>query len=375
MFTTINNELYHKSKKFGLRKVLHEKNAKDKVQEIHDESHNGISNTWERFKSSFYGTGLYGIVKEVVSSCDTCQRYYGSSIKRNEMVPITALKPFDIVGIDAVGPISPISKNNNRFILTAVDYATKWPIARAVENIQTKTVVNFINTDIVQHFGVPKQLISDRGSNFLSDAALEFYEFLEINHTPTTTYRPQANGQVERLNQTLKNTLSKLCADDKENWDLYIWKALLSVRTMKNSSTKFSPDMLLYGNKLTLPSVWTRDINQHVSDNPEVERAIHIEMQLEEFRKAGHQNNITSKNISAKNYNKNLKNLKFSINDKVLKHVDVLTSKFSAIWEGPFAIARIGDKGSYTIKDSEGNMDIDDTGTKESRFKVNTKKI
>ncbi|OMJ16930.1 hypothetical protein AYI69_g7640 [Smittium culicis] len=81
-------------------------------------------------------------------------------------------------------------------------------------------------------------------------------------------------------------------------------------------------------------------------------------MQLEEFRKAGHQNNLTSKNISAKNYNKNLKKIKFSINDKVLKHVDVLASKFFAIWEGPFIIARIGDKGSYTIKDSGGNMDI-----------------
>ncbi|OMJ16931.1 Retrovirus-related Pol polyprotein from transposon [Smittium culicis] len=143
------------------------------------------------------------------------------------MVIIAALKPFDIVGIDVVridafGQISQISKNNNRFILTAVGYATKCPIARAVENIQTKTVINFIITEIVQHFGNSKQLISDRGSNFLSYAALEFYEILEINHTPTTTYRSQANGQVERLNKTLKNTLSKLCSDDKENWDLYI---------------------------------------------------------------------------------------------------------------------------------------------------------
>ncbi|OMJ14782.1 Retrovirus-related Pol polyprotein from transposon, partial [Smittium culicis] len=358
MYILINGELYRKSKNLGNRKVLHDQNAEEKIQEIHNENHNGVANTWERVKSAYYGKGLYKLVKNIVNSCDTCQRYYGSSIKRNEMVPIVALNPFDIVGIDAVGPINPISTNKNRFILTAIDYATKWSIARAVENIQTKTVVNFIITDIVQYFGVPKQLITDRGSNFLSDAAIEFYEFLEIDHTPTTTYRPQANGQVERLNQTLKNTLSKLCSEDKENWDQYIWKALLSVRTMKNRSTGFSPDMLLYGNKLNLPSVWDDQVSDPISETPEADRAKYIEVKLEEFRRIGNQNSINSKNKSAKLYNKNLRKFNFAIYDKVLKHADVLSSKFSAIWEGPFTIVRIGDRGAYTIKDADGNMDI-----------------
>ncbi|OMJ20618.1 Retrovirus-related Pol polyprotein from transposon [Smittium culicis] len=227
MYILINGELYRKSKNLGNRKVLHDQNAEEKIQEILNENHNGVANTWERVKSAYYGKGLYNLVKKIVNSCDTCQRYYGSSIKRNEMVPIIALNPFDIV---------------------------------------------------VQYFGVPKQLITDRGSNFLSDAAIEFYEFLEIDHTPTTTYRPQANSQAKRLNQNLKNTHSKLCSDDKENWDQYIWKALLSVRTMKNRSTGFSPDMLLYGNRLNLPSVWDDQVSEPISETPEADRAKYIEV-------------------------------------------------------------------------------------------------
>ncbi|OMH78852.1 Retrovirus-related Pol polyprotein from transposon [Zancudomyces culisetae] len=78
-----------------------------------------------------------------------------------------------------------------------------------------------------------------------------------IKHSPTTSYRPQSNGQVERLNQTFKNALVKQCRKDKDNWDQYIWKTLLAIRTLRNQATQLSPAELLYGMKITTPSIWT----------------------------------------------------------------------------------------------------------------------
>ncbi|OLY82690.1 hypothetical protein AYI68_g3179 [Smittium mucronatum] len=58
------------------------------------------------------------------------------------------------------------------------------------------------------------------------------------------------------------------------------------------------------------------------------------------------------------NYNENVSEHQLNLGDRVLRHSDKLKSNFSAIWEGPFSITRIGNKGAYTIMDSFGNFDI-----------------
>ncbi|OMJ24835.1 Pol polyprotein [Smittium culicis] len=229
--------------------------------------------------------------------------------------------------------------------------------ASAVENIQTSTVVDFIITEIVQVYGVPQQLITDRGSNFLSETSEKLYEFLEIKHKPTTTYRPQANGQVERLNQTLKNVLSKLCREHTKDWDCYMWKTLLAIRSMKNRSTGYSPSEMLYGTEMTLPTSW-EPLDEHFELEDEIkERESFIHIDLPEIRRIGLRKNVVSKNNSEARYNKKVSVHKFKTRDIVLKFTDVKKSKFSPVWEGPYMIVEVGDYGSYTIKDDNENYD------------------
>ncbi|OMJ21168.1 Pol polyprotein [Smittium culicis] len=231
-------------------------------------------------------------------------------------------------------------------------------MAKAVENIQAETVISFLLTEVVQNFGVPEQIITDRGSNFLAEITLKFYKNLDIIHTPTTTYRQQANGQVERLNQTLKRTLAKICIENIENWDCYIWKSLLAIRSMKNKSTGLSPAKLLYGVELTLPSSW-KGPESEVNIGKAIEELLsYINTGLEELRNSGYERNIISKNNSAAIYDAKVVKHQFKLGDKVLRHSDVLKYKFSATWEGPFTITRLGNKGAYTIMDSSGNFDI-----------------
>ncbi|OMH82335.1 hypothetical protein AX774_g4187 [Zancudomyces culisetae] len=51
----------------------------------------------------------------------------------------------------------------------------------------------------VAYFGVPQQIISDRGSSFVSNITTSVFEWLGVNHTPTTSYRPQSDGVLKRL--------------------------------------------------------------------------------------------------------------------------------------------------------------------------------
>ncbi|OMJ26285.1 Transposon Ty3-G Gag-Pol polyprotein [Smittium culicis] len=350
--------LFKKSKKNNESKeVLHEINAKDAILRIHNDAHEGINNTWKRVSDKYTGAKLYELVKDVVEECDLCQRYSNKNQRNHQLVPIISKKPFDIVGIDAIGPIQPITKSGNRYILTAVDYFSKWPIALAVPNINSSTVINFLLDCIVKPHGVPRQLISDRGSNFLSQETTEFYEYLGIRHTPTTSYRPQSNGQVERLNQTLKNILAKQTHKDKDNWDLYIWKSLLIIRTMKNTSTKYSPSELLYGYNITLPSNYRPPAEQENFVESVSERYQSWMFKFPQIRAEGLANIIANKEKVSEKYNIGVNKREYSTGQKVLKKVDS-GNKFEELWEGPYNIDIRLQKGAYIISDSAGNRDI-----------------
>ena len=66
------------------------------------------------------------------------------------------------------------------------------------------------------------------------------------DHRITSAYHPQSNGLVERLNQTLQNTLMKQVNDHQNNWDELLDHALFAFRTSKQKSTKYTPFELMF---------------------------------------------------------------------------------------------------------------------------------
>ncbi|OLY79760.1 hypothetical protein AYI68_g6160, partial [Smittium mucronatum] len=56
----------------------------------------------------------------------------------------------------------------NRFIITAIDYLTKWPMEKDVSNVPTEAIIQFIKEDIISNFVAPKKIITDNSRNFIS---------------------------------------------------------------------------------------------------------------------------------------------------------------------------------------------------------------
>ncbi|KAL1915617.1 uncharacterized protein VTP21DRAFT_6376 [Calcarisporiella thermophila] len=190
--------------------VLHTGNAKSTVRVVHEEAHEGVKATWERVKRRYEGPQLYEVVEEVVRSCERCQRRRNKT-RVEEMRPVRTNRVLEIIGIDAVGPLPP-TRNENRYLLVAIDYLSKYPFAKAVPAITTEETINFIFEEIVSRYGCPMRLISDRGSNFTSELMKTYMERLGVRAAPTTSYRPQSNGMVERTNQTLTQTIAKVAS-------------------------------------------------------------------------------------------------------------------------------------------------------------------
>src|SRR5215213_199202 len=192
------------------KRVIRRNELEEVLFNLHGNQLSGHYNTeatFNRAKQNYYWPRMYREVENYVRSCDTCQRL-GNKKKSNELHPISVGKAFERIGIDIVGPLS-ITSKGNRYIIVATDYLTKWPEARAIQNIQAETVAQFIYEDIICRHGTPNELLSDRGTSFVNSTVKALCEVMEINHVLTTSYHPQTNGLTERFNKTLCETIAK----------------------------------------------------------------------------------------------------------------------------------------------------------------------
>ena len=102
----------------------------------------------------------------------------------------------------------PRTATGYKYILTIGDSATRYPEAIPLRNTSSKTIANAL----VQYFcrvGIPEELVSDQGSNFISNLMAQLHDHLGITKIQTSVYHPEANGLVERFNGTLKQMLKK----------------------------------------------------------------------------------------------------------------------------------------------------------------------
>ena len=214
-------------------------------------AHLGVDTVFEKIKERYYWPQMYEDAREYVSTCDSCQKR-GSSKRKEKLILLTIREPFYRIGIDIKGPL-PRTTKGNRYIIVAMDYFTKWPEAKAITDIKAETVAKFIYEEIICRHGVPKEILSDRGTSFVNQVIDRLCENFQTKHCLTSPYRPQTNGMVERFNRTLGECIAKLVSNEEREWDNFVDATLFAYRTKKHKTTGYTPFYLMYGRQATLP--------------------------------------------------------------------------------------------------------------------------
>ena len=125
---------------------------------------------------------------------------------------------FEIWAIDFIGPFPILAKRTGaRYIITAVEYVTKWVKAEPVNTCSSEIAAKFIYENIITRFGCPLTLISDQGTHFINKTIKHLTDQFHINHRRSTAYHPQLNVVIEAFNKTLTKGLTKICSIDKED--------------------------------------------------------------------------------------------------------------------------------------------------------------
>ncbi|CAH9110594.1 unnamed protein product [Cuscuta europaea] len=141
----------------------------------------------------FYWPSIFRDAYFFCKSCDKCQRM-GNLSRKNEMplYPIIVVEIFDVWGIDFMGPFP--NSFVNFYILLACDYVSKWVEAKATRTDDAKVVADFVQNNIFCRFGIPRALISDKGTHFCNRVIGALVKKYGVTHKISTAYHPQSNG-------------------------------------------------------------------------------------------------------------------------------------------------------------------------------------
>ena len=228
---------------------------------VHGLSHPGTKATVKIMTRRFM---WHGIAKEVRDWARACIRCQTAKVKRHNRAPLHKFERpaarFEHVHVDLVGPL-PASKGQTH-LLTVIDWFTRWPEAIPLAYTDAADVGRAFALNRVARFGVPTDIISDRGPQFTAGIWKILAETLGCKIHHTTAYHPQVNGLFERFHRSLKAALRARLTMNA--WmDELPW-VLLGLRTTPKEDLGTLVADMVYGAPLTVPGTFVAP-----SSNPE----------------------------------------------------------------------------------------------------------
>lgn len=264
---------------FGLRERI--------IREFHEDvllgAHLGTIKTLQKIRNRFWWKSLIRDVKRHVNACIKCQQRK-THVKDNFKEPLNPIPvpqaPMERIHIEILGPL-PITDEGFKYILTIVDAFSKWLIAIPMLN-QTAIIVTRTFIDhFLTKFGSPKFLVSDNGKQFVSKIFEDLAKIYGFKHNRTTTYRPQANGAVERMNRVIADMIFNYCNSKGDNWAEFLQSVCFAYNTSIHASTEFSPFYVLFLRNPLLPV----DLRMQKERGNVDEREMNLTEYIENYKK------------------------------------------------------------------------------------------
>uniref|UniRef100_A0A8C6K7U4 Gypsy retrotransposon integrase-like protein 1 n=1 Tax=Nothobranchius furzeri TaxID=105023 RepID=A0A8C6K7U4_NOTFU len=204
--------------------------------------HPGVSRTIAFVRRYFWWPGLNKDVTSYVTACTTCIRSKNSHRPPAGLLqplPVPA-RPWSHIALDFVTGL-PISKGKS-VVLTIVDRFSKACHLVPLSKLPSAaTTARLLFLHVVRLHGIPSEILSDRGPQFIAKVWKDFCRSIGAEPCLSSGFHPQTNGQCERLNQEVEDTLRCLCADNPTSWSLHLPWVEYSHNTHVSAASGLSP--------------------------------------------------------------------------------------------------------------------------------------
>ena len=225
----------------GIRVVVPPKLHQEVLQELHL-SHPGIQRMKLLARSHVWWPCIDQDIQELVKSCPACQEVKQAPPVAPLQPWIWPSQPWKRIHIDFAGPFMGGS------YLIAVDAHSKWPEVHYMSSTTAAKTIQVLRT-MFARYGIPEQLVSDNGPQFVSEEFGQFMKLNGIKHIKCSPYHPSSNGQAERFVRTFKQAIR---AGERESLplDQRLQNFLLMYRVTPHATTGVSPCKLFLGRDL-----------------------------------------------------------------------------------------------------------------------------
>uniref|UniRef100_A0A1I8IKA6 Cation-transporting ATPase n=2 Tax=Macrostomum lignano TaxID=282301 RepID=A0A1I8IKA6_9PLAT len=349
-----NGLLYHlkpKKNKKSVNKLLVIPETADVVELVskyHRQlNHCGITKTLTAIRSRFAIADLETYVKGIIAECDVCARTKKSKLKHKApLQPELSGYPGQVVHVDHAGPFP--EQAGYRYLLVMVDRFSGFVEVIPVADVSAETTAVNILTEWIARYGCMEQIVSDNGTAFVNSTVSELTRLLEVDMARVTARRPQANGKVERMIQTVKGQIRAICLDRQFDWPLAARLAALSIRATVAESTGFSPAKIFFGHELNLPLDLVH--NPPVQDRYRPELYAHyLHQTLVEVSAAARHARGKAQERQKRYYDRSALNSNFEIGDLVWVLNADHRGLDSAVWFGPYKVVQKISERNYRL--------------------------
>jgi hypothetical protein len=316
--------------------------------------HEGVHKTVQRMQLYYFWPNMQNDVNDVIKACERCQKHATiPAIPPSSLQPLPTISaPNQSIHADLFGPLR-TSASGKKYILVITDAFTRYFEVVAIENKEADCVTDAIFTHWICRYGVPAQMVTDQGKEFVAKVCQEIWKKLDLLHVTTSARHPQANAQAEVVNKTIARYLASFVNDTTLDWEPYLAPLMFSYNTAFHRSIKTSPFFLTYGVHPTLPNEITTP--QYGSDLPE-----DIMARLQIARNIAREHMEKATEIYTQQFDKHSKVRSFSVGQPVLLDEHSFLGKNTKLapkYTGPHVITRlVGDKNVELLLDNGKSM-------------------
>ncbi|KAG5867846.1 hypothetical protein JTB14_018979 [Gonioctena quinquepunctata] len=196
-------------------------------------------------------------IKVIIRPCSDSEIETGNMTEKFNLRTAASLLP---VMDDLVGPL-PEDSDNNRYILTLQCELTKFVEAYPIPNKEAITVAKSFVDNFILRYGIPKEFVTDKGSEFLNSTISETCKLLNIKQLNSTAYHHETIGSLENTHKSLGNYLRIQVSNNPNLWSSWVQYWCFAFNNTVHTETKYTPYELIFGKPVQLPSNLTDAID------------------------------------------------------------------------------------------------------------------
>jgi Integrase zinc binding domain len=211
------------------------------LQQYHDSpvaGHLGQVKTLELVSRDFHWSRMGPYINEYVRSCDICARNKSPRHKRHGVLHPLPISPASWLSVSMDFIVELPESNGFNAIFVFVDRFTKMAhFCLTTTNVASEVAADLYLRHVFKHHGLLTDIVSDRGTQFVSRFSKRLYELCKIKHNKSTMYHPLSDGHMQRVNQVLEQFLRIFCDYQQDDWLQLLPLAEFSYNNAQHAST------------------------------------------------------------------------------------------------------------------------------------------